>query len=71
MDITQAINKILSERLEQFKVPAEVRNNITAEVLAAFNKKLDGPAGTYVYRPEQSMAADSDRGITPASFKKD
>jgi hypothetical protein len=61
MKVEKSIDRLLQERLEQFKVPVEVRNNLRIEIMAIVSRPDSGPQGTYVYRPEQSMQGDLER----------
>lgn len=65
MKLEEKINRLLSERLEQFNVPVEIRNNICTEIMAILAQPQAGPKGTYVYKPEQSVAADLERKQRP------
>lgn len=60
-DVKLNIDRILRERLEQFDVPATVRNNIRQELLAFFQRPEKKPFGACVMTPSASMAADQAR----------
>lgn len=60
-DLSQTLERILRERLEQFEVPAEVRNELRREILAFFQRPETKPFGACVLTPEASMAADQAR----------
>lgn len=60
-DLTTTVDRILRERLEQFEVPAEVRNELRNELLAFFQRPEKQPFGACVMTPAASMAADQAR----------
>jgi hypothetical protein len=60
-DITQTLDRILRERLEQFEVPSEVRQELRRDILAFFQRPETKPFGAAVMTPEASMAADQAR----------
>lgn len=60
-DFTTTVDRILKERLEQFKVPVEIRNEIRNELLAFFQRPEKKPFGAAVMTPAASMAADQAR----------
>ena len=60
-DIAQTLDRVLRERLEQFEVPAEVRNELRRDILAFFQRPEIKPFGAAVMTPEASMAADQAR----------
>lgn len=69
-----AVARILRERLEQFKVPAEVRNELTEGLLNLLGRPERNKTGACVMTAEASMEADRQRGngpgdIGPASGK--
>lgn len=55
------IDRILRERLEQFDVPLDVRNNIAKEILALMGRPERKKHGATVMTPEASLAADKAR----------
>jgi hypothetical protein len=55
------LDRILRERLEDFKVPTEVRNSIAEEILAFMQRPERKPYGAAVMTPEASIAADKAR----------
>jgi len=55
------LDRILRERLEDFKVPTEVRNAIAEEILALMQRPERKPYGAAVMTPEASLAADKAR----------
>jgi hypothetical protein len=55
------VDRILRERLEDFKVPSEVRNAIAQEILAFMQRPERKPFGATVMTPEASIAADKAR----------
>lgn len=61
MNLTNTIDRILRERLEQFEVPNEVRQELRREILAFFQRPETKPFGAAVMTPEASMAADQAR----------
>lgn len=61
MELSQTVDRILRERLEQFEVPVEVRNELRAEILAYFQRPEVKRFGAAVMTPEASMAADQAR----------
>jgi len=60
-DITQTLDRLLRERLEQFEVPPEVRNELRRDILAFFQRPETKPFGAAVMTAEASMAADQAR----------
>jgi hypothetical protein len=60
-DLTQTIDRILRERLDQFDVPSEVRTELRREILAFFQRPEQKPFGAAVMTPEASIAADQAR----------
>ena len=60
-DLTATLDRILRERLDQFEVPVEVRNELRKEILAFFQRPEKKPFGAAVMTPEASMAADQAR----------
>lgn len=60
-DPTQVVARILRERLEQFDVPVEVREELRKEILAFFQRPETKPFGATVMTPEASIAADQAR----------
>lgn len=58
---TQTLDRILRERLEQFDVPKEIRQEIRKEILAFFGRPESKPFGATVMTGEASMAADQAR----------
>lgn len=61
MELTNTIDRILRERLDQFDVPTEVRQELRREILAFFQRPETKPFGAAVMTPEASMAADQAR----------
>lgn len=55
------VERILRERLEQFKVPVEVREQIAAEILGILERPERKPYGAAVMTAEASIAADKAR----------
>lgn len=60
-DLGQTLDRILRERLEQFEVPAEVRQELRRDILAFFQRPEQKPFGAAVMTPEASIAADQAR----------
>ena len=60
-DSDLTIDRILRERLEQYEVPQEVREQIRKELLSLFGRPERKPFGACVMTPEASMAADKER----------
>ena len=60
-EIKTTLDRILRERLEQFKVPPEIRNEVRKEILAFFQRPENVPYGACFMTPEASMAADEAR----------
>jgi hypothetical protein len=60
-DMTVTLDRILRERLDQFEVPVEVRNELRRDILAFFQRPEKKPFGAAVMTPEASMAADQAR----------
>ena len=60
-DLTITVDRILRERLDQFKVPAEVRTELRNELLAFFQRPEKTPFGACVMTPAASIAADQAR----------
>lgn len=60
-DITNTVDRIIRERLEQFNVPLETRQEIRREVLAFLQRPEKKPHGATVMTPEASMASDQAR----------
>ena len=60
-DLSITIDRILRERLEQYEVPIEVRNELRAELLAFFQRPEKKPFGACVMTPAASIAADQAR----------
>lgn len=55
------VERILRERLDQFKVPVEVREQIASEILGILERPERKPYGAAVMTAEASMAADRAR----------
>lgn len=55
------LDRILRERLDQFKVPKEVRQELRRDILAFFQRPENKPFGACVMDPAASMAADQAR----------
>ncbi len=60
-DILPTLDRILRERLEQFDVAVEVRNELRNEILAFFQRPEIEKFGATIMTPEASMAADQAR----------
>ena len=60
-DAGAAVDKILRDRLTQFEVPVEVRNELRKEILAYFGRPEVKKFGATVMTPAASMAADRAR----------
>ena len=60
-DLGTTVDRILRERLEQFNVPAKVRDELRGELLAFFQRPEKTPFGACVMTPAASMAADQAR----------
>lgn len=60
-DPLTTVDRVLRERLEQYRVPAEVRTEIRNELLAFFQRPEKKPFGAAVMTPAASMAADQAR----------
>lgn len=60
-DITNTVDRILRERLEQFNVPLETRQELRRAILAFLQRPEKKPHGAAVMTPEASMAADQAR----------
>lgn len=60
-DPGQTLDRILRERLEQFEVPTEVRQELRRDILAFFQRPEQKPFGATVMTPEGSMASDQAR----------
>lgn len=60
-DLSLTVDRILRERLEQFDVPSEVRNEIRQELLAFFQRPEKKPFGACVMTPAASIASDQAR----------
>jgi hypothetical protein len=60
-DLTITVDRILRERLEQFGVPSEVRNELRSELLAFFQRPEKQPFGACIMTPAASIAADQAR----------
>ena len=60
-DLTQTLDRILRERLDQFEVPVEIRNELRRDILAYFQRPEQKPFGAAVMTPEASIAADQAR----------
>lgn len=60
-DITTTLDRILRERLEQYKVPNEVRAELRKEISSFFARPERNPFGACVMTPEASVAADKER----------
>jgi len=60
-DVTNTLNRILRERLEQFNVPPEVQAELRKEILAFFQRPEKKPFGACVMSPQASIAADQAR----------
>jgi len=60
-NLNTTLERILRERLEQFDVPTEVRNELRKEILAFFQRPEQKPFGAAVMTGEASMAADQAR----------
>jgi len=55
------LDRILRERLDQYEVPQEVRENLRKELLSFFGRPERNPFGACVMTPEASAAADKER----------
>lgn len=66
-NIASVVERILRERLEQFKVPPEIRQQIAAEILGILERPERKPYGAAVMTAEASMAADRARERKKAS----
>ena len=60
-DLTNTIDRILRERLNQYEVPSEVRTELRREILAFFQRPETKPFGAAVMTIEASIAADQAR----------
>ena len=60
-DVGDTIDRILRERLDQFGVHADIRQEIRREILAFMQRPEKKPYGATVMTPEASMAADQAR----------
>ena len=60
-DVPATLDRILRERLDQFDVPTEVRQEIRREILAFFQRPEKKPFGAAVMTPAASIAADQAR----------
>ena len=60
-DLTVTVDRILRERLEQFNVPSEIRNELRNELLAFFQRPERQPFGACIMTPAASIAADQAR----------
>lgn len=60
-DVAATLDRLLRERLDQYGVPTEVRQEIRSEILAFFQRPEKKPFGATVMTPEASMAADQAR----------
>ncbi len=60
-NISNSVDRILKERLDQFNVPTEVRDNLRIEILTFLQRPERKPFGACVLTPEASMAADQAR----------
>ena len=60
-DLSNTIDRILKERLDQFNVPTEIRSGLRREILAFFQRPEVTPYGAAVMTPEASIAADQAR----------
>lgn len=59
--MSNSVERILRERLNQFDVPVEVRTEIKNELLALFQRPDKKPYGASIMTPEASMASDQAR----------
>ena len=66
-NMASIVERILRERLDQFKVPVEVREQIAAEILGILERPERKPYGAAVMTAEASMAADRARERKKAS----
>lgn len=60
-DSDLTLDRILRERLDQYNVPLEVKNELRKEILAFFGRPERRPFGATCMTPEASAAADQDR----------
>jgi len=60
-DLSQTLDRLIRERLEQYDVPAEVRQSLKSDILSFFQRPETKPFGAAVMTPEASMAADQAR----------
>ncbi len=60
-DITQTLDRILRERLEQFDIAPEIRVELRNEILAFFQRPQVEKFGATVMTAEASIAADQAR----------
>lgn len=60
-DPSHALERLLRERLEQFKVPTEVRAELQDDILTFFQRPEVKPFGAAVMTAAASMAADQAR----------
>lgn len=61
METKTLLTRILRERLDQYKVPAEVRDALCEEILSAMERPERKPFGATVMTQEASLAADQAR----------
>lgn len=60
-DMAVTVDRILRERLEQFSIPIEIRNELRSELLAFFQRPEKKPFGACVMTAAASIAADQAR----------
>jgi hypothetical protein len=60
-NVEHILDRILRERLDQFKVPVEVRNEIAQEFLSIMGRPERTKYGAAIMTPEASLAADKQR----------
>jgi hypothetical protein len=60
-DIDGMLDRIMLERLKQFDVPKEVRDELKRQILALFQRPENKRFGATVMTVEASMAADVSR----------
>lgn len=60
-DNESVLDRVLRERLEQYKVPAEVRAELAAEIKSVLSRPERAKYGAAVMTPEASLAADKAR----------
>lgn len=66
--IQVAVARLLRERLEQFEVPVEVRNELTEGLLNLLGRPERSKTGACVMTAEASMEADRQRGNGPGNL---